>query len=61
MKRTFVSHWIFPLLRKVSLPSRRTRVERSCVKDGVGQGPRLGLEYLAGSLEGPCPSGALFN
>lgn len=58
MKRTFVSRWIFPHLRTVSLPSRKKKKIESGAGGGWGtgwgQGQHLGLEYLAGSLEGHC-------
>lgn len=46
MKRTFVSHCIFPRLGTVFLPSRKTRVELELCRGWgggrAGQGLRLG-------------------
>lgn len=55
MKRTFVSHWIFPLLRKDSLPSRKTRVELELCEGRGGAGPASGAgipcRELGGSVQ----------
>lgn len=37
MKRTFVSRWIFPHLRTVSLPSRKKKKSRVELEEGGGQ------------------------
>ena len=61
MKRTFVSHWIFPLLRTVSLPSRKTRVELELCEGRGGAGPASGAGIPCRELGGSAQLGGFIK